>query len=103
MDGSGAITFGSFRGLFLLTGFVTACSILAAFLMRHYKKQEESHHIQDADKGNEENGDCNDDIDNQATILVPDSSNTNSISDGVSTEPFTQTDSCQALSAHFMH
>ncbi|OQU89532.1 hypothetical protein SORBI_3002G208800 [Sorghum bicolor] len=79
MDGSGAITFGGFRGLFLLTGFVTACSILVAFLMCHYKRQEESGHIQDADKGNKENGDCNDDIDNRATISVSGSPNTNSI------------------------
>lgn len=80
MDGSGAITYGSFRGLFLLTTFVTTCSILVAFLMCHYKKQEERVHIQDIDEGNEVNGgDCNnDDIEDQATISVPDSPNTNS-------------------------
>ncbi|KAJ1289766.1 hypothetical protein BS78_02G189500 [Paspalum vaginatum] len=93
--GLGAITLGSFGGLFLLTGLVTTCSIPVALLMNHYKKdrqkavdklddtnqqghgqQGESEHIQDADQGNEENGDCND-IVHQATILVPHSLNTN--------------------------
>lgn len=96
MDGSGAITFGSFKGLFRLTGFVTTSSILVAFLMCHCKKdvekkaatkldgpnqqkhgqQEENGHIQDTDQGNEEHGDCKD-IDNQETTSVPHIPNTN--------------------------
>nr|XP_034583009.1 glutamate receptor 2.8-like [Setaria viridis] len=90
IDGSGsAITFDSFGGLFLLTGFVTTCSIPVAFLMNHYKKdqqkvltkledpnkqrygqQGENGLIQDGDQGNEENGGCNN-IDNQETIWLP--------------------------------
>ncbi|VAI33556.1 unnamed protein product [Triticum turgidum subsp. durum] len=42
LDGSGAITFESFGGLFLLTGIVTTCSPLVAVLMRRYKKQQEN-------------------------------------------------------------
>ncbi|CAL5088248.1 unnamed protein product [Urochloa decumbens] len=99
VDGSSsAITFGSFGGLFLLTGFVTTCSITVKWLMMNrYKKdqqkavtklddpnnqrhgqQGENGHIQDedGDQGNEENGDSND-IDNQATISAPRSPNTN--------------------------
>ncbi|RLN33976.1 hypothetical protein C2845_PM03G35200 [Panicum miliaceum] len=35
---SGAITFGNFGGLFLLTGFVTTCSLSIALLTNYYKK-----------------------------------------------------------------
>ncbi|CAD6219177.1 unnamed protein product [Miscanthus lutarioriparius] len=91
---SGAITFGNFGGLFLLTGLVTTCSLSIALLWNQYKKgqqinidyqnqqghgqQEENGHIQDGDQNNEENGGCND-IDNQATtISMTHSPNTNS-------------------------
>ncbi|KAG2635161.1 hypothetical protein PVAP13_2NG336147 [Panicum virgatum] len=94
-DSGSAITLDSFRGLFLLTGFVTTCSIPVALLMNHYKKDQqkaltkqdepnkqsyvqkgENGHIQDGDQGNEENGD-GDDIDNQGRMLVPHSTNRN--------------------------
>nr|AGT16341.1 glutamate receptor [Saccharum hybrid cultivar R570] len=91
---SGAIAFGNFGGLFLLTGLVTTCSLSIALLRNQYKKgqqinidhqnqqgqgqQEENGHVQDGDQNNEENGGCND-IENQATtIYMPHSLNTNS-------------------------
>jgi len=92
---SGAITFGNFGGLFLLTGFVTTCSLSIALLTNHYKKgqqkarinmddqsqyrhgqQEENEHVQE-DKNNKNNERCND-IENQTTIIsMPHSPNTN--------------------------
>ncbi|KAJ1289765.1 hypothetical protein BS78_02G189400 [Paspalum vaginatum] len=93
---SDAITFGNFGGLFLLTGFVTTCSLSIALLTKHYKKgeqkarvnideqnqhrdgqQEQNGHIQNGDQSHEENGGCND-KENQATIIsVHCSPNTN--------------------------
>lgn len=85
---SGAITFGDFGGLFLLTGLVTTCSLCIALLRNHYKEdyqnqqghgqQEENGHIQGGDQTSEENGGC-DDIENQATtVYMSHSLNTNS-------------------------
>ncbi|RLM86525.1 hypothetical protein C2845_PM04G12580 [Panicum miliaceum] len=93
---SDAITFGNFGGLFLLTGFVTTCSLSIALLTNHYKKgqqkaginmddqsqyrhgqQEENEHIQEEDQNNKDNEGSND-IENQATIIsMPHSPNTN--------------------------
>ncbi|KAM3024960.1 hypothetical protein ACUV84_038573 [Puccinellia chinampoensis] len=97
IDGSGAITVGSFGGLFLLTGIVTTCSLYVALLLNCYKKyqqntggkgddQNECVHGQQGEnkdsQGEEgdrddENGNCSD-IENQKTSSVPLSSNTNS-------------------------
>ncbi|CAL5074220.1 unnamed protein product [Urochloa decumbens] len=94
IDDSGAITFYNFGGLFLLTGFVTTCS-LSISLLNHYKKgqqkaginmddqnkqrhvqKEENGDIQDGDQNNKDNGGCNEE--NQATIIpTPHSPNTN--------------------------
>ncbi|XP_044384577.1 glutamate receptor 2.8-like [Triticum aestivum] len=41
LDGSGAITFESFGGLFLLTGVVTTCSPFVAVLMNRYKEHQQ--------------------------------------------------------------
>ncbi|KAL6655541.1 hypothetical protein ACP70R_006367 [Stipagrostis hirtigluma subsp. patula] len=87
IGGSGAITFGSFGGLFLLTGFVTTCSLSVSLLTNRYKKDKkregtkhdgqnqhghdqhgENGHIQDRDQSNEENGGCSD-TENQAMII----------------------------------
>ncbi|KAI4990422.1 hypothetical protein ZWY2020_038785 [Hordeum vulgare] len=43
IDGSGAITFESFGGLFLLTGVVTTCSLAVAMLMNWYKNINKMH------------------------------------------------------------
>lgn len=85
IDGSGSITFGSFGGLFLLTGVVTTCSLSVALLMSWYKKnqqnagtkgddQNQRRHGQQGENGgvqggqnNEENGDCNG-TENQTTV-----------------------------------
>ncbi|KAG2643573.1 hypothetical protein PVAP13_2KG344800 [Panicum virgatum] len=93
---SGAITFGKFGGLFLLTGFVTTCSLSISLLTNHYRRgqqkaginmddqsqdrhgqQEENEHIQKEDQNNKDNEGCND-IEKQATIIsMPYSRNTN--------------------------
>ncbi|KAF7058971.1 hypothetical protein CFC21_065934 [Triticum aestivum] len=96
IDGSGAITFESFGGLFLLTGIVTTCSLAIAMLMNLYKKyqqnawskeddQNECVHGQQGENGDsqEEQGDQNSnehgncsDIEKQTTLTVQLSSNT---------------------------
>jgi ionotropic glutamate receptor len=93
LDGSGAITFESFGGLFLLTGIVTTCSLSVAMLMNYYKKckqnarskgddQNDCGHGQQGENGDsqgnqdDENGNCSD-IENRTTLPVPLSSNTN--------------------------
>ena len=96
IDGSGAITFESFGGLFLLTGIVTTCSLAVAMLMNLYKKyqqnawskeddQNECGHRQQEENGDsqEEQGDQNSnehgncsDIEKQTTLTVQLSSNT---------------------------
>ncbi|KAM0905460.1 hypothetical protein ACQ4PT_017372 [Festuca glaucescens] len=93
LDGLGAITFESFGGLFLLTGIVTTCSLSVAMLMNRHKKckqnarskgddQNECGHGQQGENGDsqgnrdDENGNCSD-IENQTTLSVPLSSNTN--------------------------
>ncbi|TVU19096.1 hypothetical protein EJB05_35229, partial [Eragrostis curvula] len=95
--GSDTITFGSFGGLFLLTGCVTTCSLCVALLMNCYKKDQpkastklddtnQKEHgrqgeinadTQDGDQSNEENGGCNDTENQTVLISVPHSSNTN--------------------------
>ncbi|XP_020168507.1 glutamate receptor 2.8 [Aegilops tauschii subsp. strangulata] len=96
IDGSGAITFESFGGLFLLTGIVTTCSLAVAMLMNLYKKYQENawskeddqnecgHRQQGAngdsqeeqgDQNSNEHGNCSD-IEKQTTLKVPLSSNT---------------------------
>jgi len=69
IDNSGAITFDSFGGLFLVTGLVTTCCLFASFLMNNYKQylQNEGTELDDQNqRGNghnqdrEENGDSND-------------------------------------------
>ncbi|XP_044949210.1 glutamate receptor 2.8-like [Hordeum vulgare subsp. vulgare] len=96
IDGSGAITFESFGGLFLLTGVVTTCSLAVAMLMNWYKKyqqnawskeddQNECGHGKQGENGDsqEEQGDQNSnehgncsDIEKQTTLTVSLSSNT---------------------------
>jgi ionotropic glutamate receptor len=92
LDGSGAITFETFGGLFLITGIVTTCSLSVAMLMNRYKKckqnagskvehQNECGHGQQGENGesqgdqDDESGNCSD-IENQTTSSVPLSSNT---------------------------
>ncbi|KAM0913359.1 hypothetical protein ACQ4PT_012216 [Festuca glaucescens] len=98
IDDSGAITFGSFGGLFLLTGIVTTFSLSVAVLLNHHKKyqqntggkgndQNECAHGQQgedgvslgeqADQNSDEEEKCSD-TENQTTLAVPHSSNTNS-------------------------
>ncbi|CAM0951454.1 unnamed protein product [Alopecurus aequalis] len=96
IDGSGAITFGSFGGLFLLTGIVTTCSLSVAMLMNCYKKyqqnagskgdgENESEHRQQGEnrdsQGEREDQNCDEnrkysDIENQTILSVPLSLNT---------------------------
>jgi ionotropic glutamate receptor len=98
VDGSGAITFGSFGGLFLLTGIVTTCSLSVAMLLNCYKRyqqntgakggdQNECANGQQGENGvsageqgyqnSDDNGNCGD-IENQTTLPVPLSSNPHS-------------------------
>ncbi|XP_044400861.1 glutamate receptor 2.8 [Triticum aestivum] len=51
LDGSGAITFESFGGLFLLTGVVTTCSPFVAMLMNRYKEDQQD----PGNKGDDQN------------------------------------------------
>ncbi|XP_044392690.1 glutamate receptor 2.8-like [Triticum aestivum] len=51
LDGSGAITFESFGGLFLLTGVVTTCSPFVAMLMNCYKEYQQD----PGNKGDDQN------------------------------------------------
>uniref|UniRef100_A0ACD5XS16 Uncharacterized protein n=1 Tax=Avena sativa TaxID=4498 RepID=A0ACD5XS16_AVESA len=98
IDGSGAITFGSFGGLFLLTGIVTTCALFVAMMMNRYKKKQQVAGSKGDDQNGcafgqqEENGDSvgepgyqnsddngnSTDIENQTTLPVPLSSDTNS-------------------------
>ncbi|KAG8050145.1 hypothetical protein GUJ93_ZPchr0009g1555 [Zizania palustris] len=91
VDGSGSITFGSFGGLFLLTGVVTTCSLIVALLTNHHKtkqlkpgtkgdeqnqhrhgQQRENGHVQE-DQKNEDSENCNEISDNcpQNSKLTP--------------------------------
>lgn len=90
-DGSDAITFESFGGLFLLTGIVTACSLFVAVLMNGYKKyqqnggskgdnQNECGHEkkgEDGDSQGEQRDPNINDMEKQATLPVSHSLNTN--------------------------
>ncbi|XP_044949149.1 glutamate receptor 2.8-like [Hordeum vulgare subsp. vulgare] len=53
LDGSGAITFECFGGLFLLTGVVTTCSPFVAMLMNRYKKLQQDVRNNKGDDQNE--------------------------------------------------